>query len=519
MDTYDRLKFAALVHDFGKVWDRKNHVQSITDILKKVHFLCPDEEVNDIIKIIDKTHTLGNPDADYWLLKIADRKACELQRMGEDVNGLAYYTNADENGDKNLIKGVPEILLPKIQSVLRKQLWEHFILNDANVKDLKNFVRKNKLLDVIKADVNDLNESSLREHLLLTEKILDLTIKFLGNNPVKNFRTLQTSEKFDFYLRRNLKDALNTNGKKIDAGFLNDLIDGECGNENNLRVNTNSLSVQFRISTEEIKNLVDENKIILTDNGNRAQTPSDVRTGILSLPQTSASRTIIIPVSMMTRYMFCNYQPYLQYVKCVGKKIDNDGLKQGEDSHKQLAEAEDEKKKISREKKFIDACSVLDAVKKSAASEDAFTFHEVLLKSEVIPGIILMGAMDKLDVWKGRLILTERKFVRQRKMTNPYDNEIAQITAYAMLLKKNFGVRYEDMNCSIDLFDVASKQLIKKCVVEISEKNIASVKKTLWELGAVIVGAKIPQPTKNKNKCAVCLLNKKNLCDFGLQQS
>jgi CRISPR/Cas system-associated exonuclease Cas4 (RecB family) len=75
------------------------------------------------------------------------------------------------------------------------------------------------------------------------------------------------------------------------------------------------------------------------------------------------------------------------------------------------------------------------------------------------------------------------------------------------------------MNCSIDLFDVASKQLIKKCVVEISEKNIASVKKTLWELGAVIVGAKIPQPTKNKNKCAVCLLNKKNLCDFGLQQS
>jgi hypothetical protein len=81
MDTYDRLRFAALVHDFGKVWNRKNHVQSITNILKRVHFLCPEEEVNDIIKIIDKTHSLGNPDADYWLLKISEKNIASVKKI------------------------------------------------------------------------------------------------------------------------------------------------------------------------------------------------------------------------------------------------------------------------------------------------------------------------------------------------------------------------------------------------------------------------------------------------------
>jgi CRISPR/Cas system-associated exonuclease Cas4 (RecB family) len=282
------------------------------------------------------------------------------------------------------------------------------------------------------------------------------------------------------------------------------------------------LSIQFKISTEQIKNLADENKIILTNNGTnngereRIETPQEnlrnLSNNTHQVSETSVRRTIIIHVTMLTKYMFCNYQPYLQYVK--SNKINGEWLKEGENSHRQLAEKE--KKKFVGEKKFVDAQTILDAVKKSTECEDVFTFHEVLLKAEIIPGIILLGVIDKLDVWKGRLILTERKFVMERKMPNPYDNEVAQITAYAMLLKKNFGIHYEDMNCSIDLFDVSSKRLIRKCQIEIYEKNIATVKKNLWELGAIIVGARIPNPTKNKNKCAVCFFGKKKLCDAAL---
>lgn len=453
MDEYDYLRFAALVHDIGKVWNRKHHERQTIDLLKSVNFLLPDEKMREIYRAIDKTHSFGNPIDDYWLLKIADRKACKFQRS----NGDDDATYGTKNKCKLLKNEVPESLLPTIQRILHNQFREHFIINDFDLNNLRKFIYNNQWLDMIRADVNDHNESSLREHLLMTEQMLDLLIDYIKQNPTKNFYDLQKSEKLQQYTEEKIKEIPKPNGNKVDLVNLSGLV------------------------------------------GEQNQNASDEAT------THHMGRVIIIPVSMLSKYLFCNYQPYVQYVKYGRKmKINGESVKNGDNSHKQL---------MKEEKKVVSVASVMDGLKQSSASEEIFTFHEIFLKSEAIPGILLLGSIDKLDIWKGRMMLTERKFVRDRKKLEPYENEVMQIVAYALLIKNNFGIKFEDLHCSIELNDIKSKQLLKKISVQIDEKNIAAMKKILWELYMILLGAKIPEPTKNNNKCRMCRLNAKQLCD------
>lgn len=477
MDAYDYLRFAALVHDLGKIWNRKQHERFTIYLLKSVNFLVPDEKMKDIICAIDKTHSFGNLANEYWLLKIADRKASSIQRD----NGID--SNIDYNIDNKFLKSeVPESLLPTVQRILYNQFREHFIINDFDLSSLRKFISGNQWLEIVRSDVNDCNETSLREHLLMTEQILNILIKYIEENPTKNISDLQKSKSLDRYVKERIKE-ISKPDNKIDLKTLSKLV---CNHQSK----NDEIAVQFKITTEQIKHILENDEILIANGGSHAD-----------------YKSIVIPVSTIAKFMFCNYQPYLQYVKYGKKiKINGDPVKNGDSSHKHLLKKE-------REEKIIGATTFMDSLKQSFNSDKTFVFHEIFLKSEIIPGIILIGSVDRLDVWKSRVVLTERKFVKNRTALRPYENEIVQLVAYALLLKKNFGLRFEDIHCSIEFFDRENKQLLKKIPIEIDEKYIGIIKKLLWDLGAIMIGAKIPEPTKNENKCRVCRLNAKAICD------
>jgi CRISPR/Cas system-associated exonuclease Cas4 (RecB family) len=484
MDFWDKLKFAALMHDMGKVWDRKHHTQFIIDLMRSLRFLNVAD--GEIIRLIDKTHNLGNESGEEWLIKVADRKACEIQRLNfaDDLieNSITHSNSPTLYYVKNLRSGLSEYVLPEIQKILYVKLREHLIINNLDVSELRKFIKNNHWLDAIKADVKDINDSSLREHLLLTEKILDLIIEFLGDHPTTNYAKLLENKELEEFIQKNLETIKKPVGRPRDLRLLERLID--C-------VDKNELSVQFKISTEEIKQIIEQDLVMITDGGNE-----------------SDYKVIVIPVSVLMQYLFCNYQPYVQYIKYgQTQKFVTEDMDKGKDYHQKLANKE-------KRGKFIEVGDISEAINLSLTTpEKEFVFHECILRAEVIPGIILAGAIDKLTVQNGRLKIVERKFTKMRKELKPFSNEIVQVTAYAVLIKKNFGLGFEKMNCVIEMFDLKEQKILEEYKVEISEESISLLKKHLWDLGSVIIGGKIPKPTENKNKCDGCWLRKKDLCD------
>jgi hypothetical protein len=72
----DRLRFVALIHDLGKVFDRKNHQKVIVAI-----FL--DCGITDwrIINYLRKFHQRGNGKDYFYLVKYANHLSAQIQRV------------------------------------------------------------------------------------------------------------------------------------------------------------------------------------------------------------------------------------------------------------------------------------------------------------------------------------------------------------------------------------------------------------------------------------------------------
>lgn len=154
---WDVLRFVALTHDIGKVWSRKHHERATVGVLKTaipVH-LHP----VDAFKLIERSHSHGNPTKMEWLVKGADRLAAQIQRNDSDEASSPVLT-----ADRYL------------QRMLMTDLRDHFAKNSLNVNSLRSFIARNQVLEIITADDRDVNRNSLRQHLLLTEQILNLLL-------------------------------------------------------------------------------------------------------------------------------------------------------------------------------------------------------------------------------------------------------------------------------------------------------------------------------------------------------
>ena len=92
-------------------------------------------------------------------MNAADRLASDLQRNNVQSTDFEFI-QLDE----------------KLKQKLIKQLKKHFSLH-ADVKRLRKFVERNRILESIPADKSDANKSTLRSHLLMTEDVLRLLLE------------------------------------------------------------------------------------------------------------------------------------------------------------------------------------------------------------------------------------------------------------------------------------------------------------------------------------------------------
>ncbi|MBD3155100.1 MAG: hypothetical protein GF368_00405 [Candidatus Aenigmarchaeota archaeon] len=149
-----KLRFVALTHDLGKVFDRRNHQKIIVKILKECNIFDPV-----IIDYLQRFHKRGNGKDYLCLVKYADQFSSEIQRV-----------NAED------------FVIPQgkyhryLVGRFDRELRSHFWTNKADLNKMRNFIAKNQILEEIPSDVRDSTRTSLREHSLLTEQILCLLI-------------------------------------------------------------------------------------------------------------------------------------------------------------------------------------------------------------------------------------------------------------------------------------------------------------------------------------------------------
>lgn len=175
-------------------------------------------------------------------MKAADQLAAELQR--ENILEKEFLIHTE---DKNL------------QQEFIKQLRLHFANNGLSVEKLKEFITSNEFLEIILADKNDANKSSLREHLLLTEQILNLQMKLFDTEKIpKRFDSWIKTEKLRKFLQENLKTIPRLRRKifckqeiKIDQSLRNAV---EFALENNW--NEKRIALHLCITVEEVKKIV-----------------------------------------------------------------------------------------------------------------------------------------------------------------------------------------------------------------------------------------------------------------------
>ncbi len=110
--------------------------------------------------MIEKTHTRGNPTKIEWLVNGADRLASKFERCTLVEDGFRCPT-----WDKTL------------EEKLLKQIRTHFAQNKLDIDALRKFIEQNQILETFVADTFDVNKTTLRQHLLLTEQILGLLLQ------------------------------------------------------------------------------------------------------------------------------------------------------------------------------------------------------------------------------------------------------------------------------------------------------------------------------------------------------
>jgi len=161
-----------------------------------------------IIKLIEKTHSFGNPEKEEWLLKLADRKASELQRV-------ASFPRQDSNIIQEIVKKIVE-----------KQFMKHFEKHGANTEKLRKFVQENQWLDLIPADTSDVQNSSLREHLLLTEQILSILLELREEHPFnKNLISWFNTKRIQEQLEARIKPIGEPKGRRLNIELLERMIE------------------------------------------------------------------------------------------------------------------------------------------------------------------------------------------------------------------------------------------------------------------------------------------------------
>lgn len=187
------LRFVALSHDLGKVFDRKNHQKAIVKVLLE----CGIKDWK-VINYLRKFHQRGNSKDYLYLVKYADQCASRIQRVNSEdfvVPQGRYYEY--------------------LQKTFKKQLKTHFRYNCLDADRLRKFIKNNQILDQIPSDVRDANKTTLREHSLLTDQIFCLLAKAVELFPYTEHlcEWVRTDEVND-YLSKNIRRIPGIRGRK-----------------------------------------------------------------------------------------------------------------------------------------------------------------------------------------------------------------------------------------------------------------------------------------------------------------
>ena len=162
----------------------------------------------EILRLVKKTHSFGNPEKEEWLVKLADRKASELQRV-------ISFPKLDSN-----------IFQETIRKIVEKEFIEHFKRHGLDTKKLRRFIERNQWLDLIPADTSDAENSSLREHLLLTEHILSTLLELREEHPFnKNLISWFNTKKIQEQLEIRIKPVGKPRGRGLNIRLLERMID------------------------------------------------------------------------------------------------------------------------------------------------------------------------------------------------------------------------------------------------------------------------------------------------------
>ena len=240
------LRFVALTHDLGKVFNRKNHQKVIVTIL--LNRGIADYEIIDSLR---KFHQKGNGKDYLYLVKYADQFSSEFQRVNTEdfvIPQGRYYDY--------------------LKRVFMKQLKTHFWYNYLDVDKLRRFIENNQILEQIPSDVRDASKTSLREHLLLTDQVFCLLVKAVEMFPCDDYlyEWVRTRDVND-YLFKNIRRAPGLRGKRKDFWRLRRQLDTSCtpGNPkfNEVVTKLNSygwevdkIALHFGLLESEVRNIL-----------------------------------------------------------------------------------------------------------------------------------------------------------------------------------------------------------------------------------------------------------------------
>ena len=107
-----------------------------------------------------------------------------------------------------------------------KQLKNHFWCFYLDVEKLRRFIENNQILEQVPSDVRDASNTSLREHLLLTDQVFCLLVKATELFSCPNhLYSWAKSKKVEDYLNKNLKRIPDLRGRKRNFFELKQRID------------------------------------------------------------------------------------------------------------------------------------------------------------------------------------------------------------------------------------------------------------------------------------------------------
>ena len=152
----------ALVHDLGKASQAKfgDHAAASAELLRRAGF---EDEAS--LRLIKRHHRKrdSNDEPNLYLLQLADR--------------LASSQRADGGSSAALIPALDYNYLRLTEAYLLHDLSEYFLKFGTNYAAFRRFVQNCWWLELVKASTSDISNTSLREHLLLTDSIYQVYLE------------------------------------------------------------------------------------------------------------------------------------------------------------------------------------------------------------------------------------------------------------------------------------------------------------------------------------------------------